>query len=112
MDCADNDYLAYICSVLGQASLISETALGQVLVMVVKVVVGGFMLWKAYVLISDRFDKKRMARRLLELEKDMLISSFQNEDILEVSNSVQYFPLVSVQFFPLFRLFEPDFYDA
>ena len=29
-----------------------------------------------------------------------------------VSNSVQYFPLVSVQFFPLFRLFEPDFYDA
>jgi len=29
-----------------------------------------------------------------------------------MSNSVQYFPLISVQFFPLFRLSEPGFCDA
>jgi len=29
-----------------------------------------------------------------------------------VSNSAQYFPLISVQFFPLCQPFEPDFFDA
>lgn len=29
-----------------------------------------------------------------------------------VSNSAQYFPLISVQFFPLFRISETDFFDV
>jgi len=35
-----------------------------------------------------------------------------NEAEEKLSNSVQYFPLISVQFFPLFRLSEPGFCDA
>jgi hypothetical protein len=83
MDCADNDYLAYICSVQEQASLIGKTPLGQALFLVVAAVGCIFTLWKAVIFIFDRNDKRRMARRLLELEKDTLISAFQNEDILE-----------------------------
>jgi len=83
MDCVDPHFLSFVCNVLEQVSFIRQTSFTQTFVMGVTALGGIFGFWKAGIFISDRIAKKRMARRVGELEKDTLISSFRNEDILD-----------------------------
>ena len=51
--------------------------------------------------------EKEIISSLRKIEVDQPI-----DEVFTLSNSVQYFPLISVQFFPLFRFSEPGFCDA
>jgi hypothetical protein len=47
-----------------------------------------------------------------EIALQGLLINFSIRHRIILSNSIQYFPLISVQFFPLFRSAEYGFYDA
>lgn len=80
MNCTDSDYLVFLCFIQAKLSLMEQTPLWLAFSMIVGVIGSSFIVWKSLIFISERNNKRKMAHIL---EKDALISSFQNEDIVE-----------------------------
>jgi hypothetical protein len=87
MNCTDSEYLIFLCSLQEKLYLIEQTPVWQAFLMLAGAIGSLFMIGKSFIFLSNWNNQRRIPRKLLELEKDMLISSFQNEEILEAQKN-------------------------